>query len=159
MIVMAMKRLVSDESAVTLTISYILQFSVTVIAVLLLLFSFQAMIDRAEEGVMRSEMEVIGSDIAVRLTSVDLTITSARGASGNVNALEYEFTIPQEIAGNSYYIVIHSYDEIDLKSTAVDVETRIPFKASTNITTSTIYSSNSRHRIIYNRSSGAIEVI
>ncbi|HIH43738.1 MAG TPA: hypothetical protein HA257_01230 [Candidatus Methanoperedenaceae archaeon] len=156
---MNLKRLVSDESAVTITIRFILKFSVTVIALMLLLFSFQAMLQRAEETVMRSEMEVIGSDIALRISGMDMAITSTRGASGSVNVLEHEFAIPNEIAGNTYYIVIRSYNEIDLKSDEVDVETRIPFKANTAVTTSTIYSSTTRHRIIYNQSSGAIEVI
>lgn len=155
---MTMKRLISDESAVTITISYILKFSVTVIALLMLLFSFQAMIQRAEETVMRSEMEILGSDIALRLSSMDMTISSTRGASGSVNALEHEFAIPPEIAGNAYYIEIKS-NEIDLKSREVDVETRIPFETDTIVTPGTIHSSTTRHRIIYNQSSGAMEVI
>jgi hypothetical protein len=157
-----MKRdILNDESAVSISVGFILTFSITVIAFLMIMQTFYGMLYQAEHTVLREEFEIHGNDIAVQLTNIDTIVNVTLSSGGDIGEIRYDVSLPDKIAG-SYYSVEFSNltSEITFNSDdRLETTAKIPYVTQTTTVSSTkIYSAAGEHYLLYNPSTNLIEV-
>ncbi len=103
---MKVKKLLENESAVSITIGFILMFSITVLVFSGIVLSFYTLSQHSKETAMKASFDILGSGFAARVTSMDILLNITGSYGGTVNELEYDFSIPASIAGESYTINI-----------------------------------------------------
>jgi len=145
-------KLLKDETAVSISVGFILTFVISVIALVTVLTSFYTLMDRAEQTVMRSEFEIHGNDISMQITSIDSLVAVMNNSGAYIGVLEYELNLPDQIAGEHYSVsVVNSSHEIMLQSSD-KAETKVMIPYSTNnivVVESTIFSEAGRHYMTY----------
>lgn len=157
-----MKRdILNDENAVSISVGFILTFSITVIAFLMIMQTFYGMLYQAEHTVLREEFEIHGNDIAVQLTNIDTIVNVTLSSGGDIGEIRYDVSLPDKIAG-SYYSVEFSNltSEITFNSDdRLETTAKIPYITQTTTVSSTkIYSAAGEHYLLYNPSTNLIEV-
>ncbi|MDW7731131.1 MAG: hypothetical protein SCH66_01735 [Methanolobus sp.] len=156
-----MRRLADDENAVSVSIGFILTFSITVLILVTILSSFYSLMDQAEQTVMRDEFEIHGNDIAVKITTIDTMAGTAMRSGSSIREIRYELSLPGKIAGKPYSIEFsNTTNDIIFASEDRD-ETRVKIPFSTEDTTllsTTLYSSKAEFDIIYNPDANTIEI-
>ena len=157
-----MKRdILNDDHAVSISIGFILTFTITVIAFLMIMQTFYGMLYQAEHTVLREEFEIHGNDIAVQLTNIDTIVNVTLSSGGNIGEIRYDISLPDKIAG-SYYSVEFSNltNEIIFESDdRLETTAKIPYITQTTIVSSVkIYSAAGDHYLLYNPSTNLIEV-
>ena len=145
-------KLLKDETAVSISVGFILTFVISVIALVTVLTSFYTLMDRAEQTVMRSEFEIHGNDISMQIASIDALVAVMNNSGAYMGVLEYELNLPDQIAGEYYSVsVVNSSHEIMLQSSD-KAETKVMIPYSTNnivVVESTIFSEAGRHYMTY----------
>ncbi len=156
-----MKRLRNDENAVSLSIGFILTFSITVLVLVTILTSFYSLMNQAEQTVMRDEFEIHGSDLAVKITTIDTIAGTAINSGATVGEIRYDVSLPEKIAGKHYEIELsNTTNDIIISSEERD-ETRVKVPFSTDdatVLSTTLYSSQGEFQIVYNPSTNTIEM-
>ncbi|WP_406660501.1 hypothetical protein V7O66_11715 [Methanolobus sp. ZRKC3] len=156
-----MKRLVIDENAVSLSIGFILTFSITVLVLVTILTSFYSLMGQAEQTIMRDEFEIHGNDIAVQIAAIDTLVGSAKETGSTLGILTYELTVPDRIAGEIYSVEFANQTEEIIFISEEREETRVKIPYSTEDTTvisSTLHSSAGRHQMVYDPVKNTIEI-
>ena len=157
-----MKRdILNDDNAVSISIGFILTFSITVIAFLMIMQTFYGMLYQAEHTVLREEFEIHGNDIAVQLTNIDTIVNVTLSSGGDIGEIRYDVSLPDKIAG-SYYSVEFSNDTNEIifgSDDRLETVAKIPYVTQTTTVSSTkIYSATGNHYLSYNPSTNLIEV-
>ncbi|WP_342303925.1 hypothetical protein [Methanolobus sp. ZRKC5] len=156
---MTLRNICSDENAVSVSIGFILTFSITVLMLVMVLSSFYSLMDQAEQTVMRDEFEIHGSDIAVRIASMDTMIGAAENSGSQIGEIRYELSLPSKIAGKTYSLeFVNSTKDIVLTSDDRD-ETivKVPYYADNAVVYSTtLYSQKNEYVMTYEPDKDAI---
>lgn len=146
-------KLLKDETAVSISVGFILTFVISVVALVSVLTSFYTLMDRAEQSVMRSEFEIHGNDISMQIASIDTLVAVMNNSGGYIGELEYELNLPDQIAGEHYFVsLVNSTHEIMLQSSdKAETKVMIPYSTSNIVVVeSIIFSEAGQHYIIYN---------
>jgi hypothetical protein len=151
------ENMIRNEDAVSISLGFILMFSITVVVFCSVVLSFYTLSQNSEKAAMQSSFEILGSELAVRITTMDTLVSISNSYGGTVNSLEYDFSIPASIADEGYSVNITNTKQIILKADN-GAQTWIPFNTSSNITNKTIYSSAQDYKFIYNVTSTNITI-
>ena len=152
---MKIKKLLENEDAVSITIGFILMFSITVLVFSGIVLSFYTLSEHSKETAMMASFDILGSGFAARVTSMDTLVNLSRSYGGNVNQLEYDFSIPASIADESYGINITS-EKIFLDAEN-DAKAWIPFNSSYNINEQ-IYSNAQDYTLSYDNNNNSMKI-
>lgn len=156
-----MRRLAKDENAVSVSIGFILTFSITVLILVIILTSFYSLMNQAEQTVMRDEFEIHGSDLAVRITTIDTIAGTAIRSGATLGEIRYEVSLPEKIAGKHYTIEFSNTTSDIIISSEERDETRVKVPYSTEdtkVVSTTLYSSKGEFQIVYNPITNTIEM-
>lgn len=156
-----MRSLGKDENAVSISIGFILTFSITVLVLVVILMSFYSLMDQAEQTVMRDEFEIHGNDIAVKITTIDTMAGTAMRSGSDIGEIRYELSLPDKIAGKPYSIEFSNTtnDIIFTSEEREETRAKIPFSTEdTTLLSTTIYSSKGEYQISYDPSANTIEI-
>jgi hypothetical protein len=156
-----MNKFAPDENAVSISIGFILTFSITVLILVTILTSFYSLMGQAEQRVMRDEFEIHGNDIAVKITSIDTMVGYAAETGSTVGYLTYELQLPDKIAGQGYSVIFtdQTNDIIFVSEEREETVVKVPYSAEDiSISPTTLYSSSGKHQMTYNPVSNAIEI-
>jgi len=88
---MKIKKLLKNEDAVSISIGFILMFSITVLVFSGIILSFYSLSGQSREAAMRASFDILGSGFAARVTSMDTLVNITGSYGGTVNQLEYDF--------------------------------------------------------------------
>ncbi len=144
------KNLLKNEDAVSITVGFILTLSITVLVFSGIVLSFYTLTQQSQKAAMQASFDILGSGLAVRLTTMDTLVNISNSYGGRVNSLEYDFSIPASIANEGYSMnITNSTKQIILESDN-GAKAWVPFNTSSNIAQSTIYSSAQYYKFIYN---------
>lgn len=149
------KKLINNEEAVSITIGFILMFSITVLVFSGIILSFYTLSQRSGETAMRASFDILGSGFAVRVTSMDTLANLTISNGGTVNQLEYDFSIPASIANKGYSINI-TRKKISLDAEN-DAKAWIPFNSSFDITEE-LYSNSQDYTLYYDNNNKLIKI-
>jgi len=152
---MNIKNLIKNEDAVSITIGFILMFSITVLVFSGIILSFYTLSQRSSETAMRTSFDILGSGFAIRVTSMDTLANLTISNGGTVNQLEYDFSIPASIANKGYSI------NITRKKILLDAENDakawIPFNSSYDITEE-LYSNSQDYTLYFDNNNKSIKI-
>jgi len=152
------KNLMKNDEAVSLSVGFMLMFSITVIVFTALIISFYALSGNIEKTAMRESFKIVGEGLAIKITTVDMLISLSNSYGGSVNTLEYEFSMPESIASKSYTInITNSTYQIILES---DNGARIvaPFNISANFNARKIYSGGMNYKAKFDNINNIISI-
>lgn len=156
-----MRSLKEDENAVSISIGFILTFSITVLVLVVILMSFYSLMDQAEQTVMRDQFEIHGNDIAVKITTIDTMAGTAMRSGSDIGEIRYQLSLPDKIAGKPYSIEFSNttHDIIFISEERDETRAKIPFSTEdTTLLSTTIYSSKGEYQISYDPSANTIEI-
>ena len=153
---MKTKNLLKNEDAVSISLGFMLMFSITVLVFSAVVLSFYTLSQQSQKTAMRESFEIMGSGLAVRITTVDTLVNITSYYGGTVNALEYEFSIPAYIANQGYSINITN-KQIIIESDN-GAKAWVPFNTSSTIQEGTMYSNAEDYKFIYNRTDKTIKI-
>ncbi len=150
---MIIKKILSDDSGVTVAIETILLFAISVIFLGMIFYSFQDMSQRQSKVLMEEELLTIGNGIAKQMS--DLTIEArASQKAGSHTIISSEFEIPTSIADSAYRVTLTT-GKIILESTSSPyISVEVPVNIDMNLAkNSTLYSNDEKHTIEYDSNS------
>ena len=82
-----MRGFIHDDRAVSMSVGFILTFTITVICMSLLIGSFFTMLDRAGQTAMRDEFEIHGNEIALQITNMDTAVQIMQTSGGKIGII------------------------------------------------------------------------
>jgi hypothetical protein len=151
------RRFVKNEDAVSITLGFILMLSITVLVFSAIILSFYTLSQQSEKVAMRESFDILGSGLAIRITTVDTIVNMTNYYGGAVNSLEYEFSIPASIANEGFSInITNSTKQIILESDD-GATSWVPFNTSSDLMQTTIYSSAQDYKFNYSNNMIRIE--
>lgn len=156
---MKFRKLYKNEEAVSISIGFILMFAVTVLVFSALIISFYSLSRDTEKSAMQESFKIMGSGLAIKITSVDTLINTTNSYGGTINSLEYEIAIPESLAGKSYTINITDSPNRIIMESDNGAKVTVPFNISMNFTSRIIYSGAEIYALYYNRTSNSIDII
>lgn len=156
-----MKRLYTDNKAVSTSVGFILTFVITIITFLLVMQSSYGLMDQAEHTVMREEFEIHGNNIALQLTKIDTMVGVVNNGGGEIIDHRSELMIPIRIANEYYYVEFSNQTREIIFESNERSETRVQVAfdiENTNIMSTTLSSASGDHFLLYNSTSNVIEI-
>jgi len=114
----------TDDRAVSTTLSYVLSLGIATILVAGLLMAGATFVGDSRETVVRNELTVIGEQIASDVERVDRLVGAGDGAS--TVRLTQEF--PREVTGSTYDVVLDPTTDprLELQATDPSVTVAVP---------------------------------
>ncbi len=156
---MNFRKLYKNDEAVSISIGFILMFAVTVLVFSALIISFYSLSRDTEKSAMQESFKIMGSGLAIKITSVDMLINITNSYGGTINSLEYEIAIPESIAGKSYTINITGSPNRIIMESDNGAKVTVPINISTNFTPQRIYSGAEIYMFYYNNTGNSIDII
>ncbi len=150
---MGNRKLSKNEDAVSVSVGFILMFSITVFVFIAIIFSFYTLSQRSERAVMQESFDILGSELAVRMTTIDSLVNIADSYGGTVNTLEYDFSIPAYIAEERYTVNINNSTNQIIMESDNGAKAWIPFNSSINLIEGTIFSGADNYQLNYKSNS------
>lgn len=154
---MTLKKFIKNEDAVSITVGFILTLSLTVLVFSAIILSFYSLTQQSEKITLRESFDILGSGMALKITTMDTMVNITQSYGGAVNSLEYEFTIPASIANEGYGINITN-KQIILESDN-DVKAWVPLNTSTRIEERQIFSNAQDYEMVYNNTGNSIKIV
>jgi FlaG/FlaF family flagellin (archaellin) len=96
------RRLRQDDRAVSTTVSYVLNIAVATILMSTLLITGTGLIDDQRERTVRTELRVVGNQLADGVATVDRLANANRTQSAVIGR-----DLPRKVAGETYTIAVH----------------------------------------------------
>lgn len=133
----AFRALARDERAVSTTLGYILNLTVATLLITSLLVASGGFVDDQRRQTIRSELRVIGQQLAADLVAADeLAATADTG-----DTIRIERQLPQEVAGRTYTVSVvpnggDSY--LQLSATGSDVTVEVELALETSVAESSV---------------------
>jgi len=155
---MISKNIFKNDNAVSISIGFMLMFAITVVVFSALILSFYTLSQRTEKSAMQESFKIVGSGLAIRITTVDTLINTIDSYNGSVDMLEYEFSMPESIAGKSYTVNITSPSYNIIMEADNGARTVVPFNVSTNLTGIILYSGSENYKLYYNKTTNSIGI-
>lgn len=156
---MTSKNLIKNDDAVSISIGFILMFAVTVLMFTSVILSFYSLSQQTEKSAMRENFKIMGSGLASKITMVDTLVNTTRSYGGTVNSLEYEFSIPESIAGKTYTVNVSTSNSKIILESDNGARIVVPVNTSTNFTGIKLYSGAEAYKMKYNVSSDSIYIV
>lgn len=150
------KTFIRNEDAVSISIGFILTFSITVMVFITVMLSYQEISQQSENTANIESFKIMGSGLANKLMLFDMLINSTRSNGGRVNTLDYEFSISPPITGKDYSINITN-NRIKIESDD-EAKVLIPFNTSTEIIPTEIFSNVRIYKLSYNINDDKIKI-
>lgn len=155
---MSARKFIKNEDAVSITVGFILMLSITVLVFSATILSFYTLSQQSEKVAMRESFDILGSGLAIRITTVDTLINITNYYGGTVNSLEYEFSIPASMANEGYSInITNSTKQIILESDG-GATSWVPFNTSSSIWEKKIYSNAQDYKLTYDKTDNMIKI-
>jgi FlaG/FlaF family flagellin (archaellin) len=153
---MALKRILKNEDAVSISIGFILMFTITVIVFTGVILSFYSLSQNIEKSAMRESFKILGNGLANKITTVDTLVNISTSFGATVESIEYEFTMPDTIAGKTYSMnLTNTSFEIILEANNGAL-VGAPFSVSNNFTGRKFYGGAEYFVLKYNKNDKTI---
>lgn len=153
---MIQKKLITDESAITVAVETIIFFSISIIFMGMIFLSFQGLNQKQSSLLMEEQLINIGNGIAGKMSDM---IVEARISNtlGSHTSLKSDFWIPEKIVDDTYSIKLKGKKILLESTTGTYVSVEVPVDSSLILAqNSTIYSTDESHGLEYDSASSAL---
>ena len=144
---MRTRRIISDESGITIAVETILMFGISVIFLGMIFLSFQGLNQKQGKILMQEEYLALGNEIAKRMSDM---VVEARASlsSGSRTAIESEFSMPVKIADNTYSVKLLAGKIIIESTSGPYVSVEVPLDSNIRVAeNSTIQSLSDTYKL------------
>lgn len=118
------------DRAVSSALNYVLSLGIAALLTTGLLMAGGDFVSDRQEQVVRSELEVIGQQVAADIHRADRLATAGRGSP----TVRLNQTIPERITGSAYQITLDAGDaELELQSTDPQVFVRVQLQTAAGL--------------------------
>lgn len=117
------------DRAVSVTVNYVLTLTITTLLLSMLFVSAGGLIESQSERAIRSELDVLGQQLAADIESADRLATAGENNSTEV---AIETTLPPRVAGRDYRITVGG-SELELRTTDPEVSVTVPFTTTNEV--------------------------
>ncbi|MBE0522613.1 MAG: hypothetical protein IBX39_10170 [Candidatus Methanoperedenaceae archaeon] len=149
--------ILKDENAVSISLGFILMFSITVIVFSIVVLSFYSLTQDMKKDAMLESYSMLGSRLSIKMTIFDTILNTANSYGGTVNSLEYEFTAPAVIAAEVYTInITNATNEVIVESDLA--RTVSPFNISSEFNGRKLYSGAENYKFTYDAAGNTINI-
>jgi len=93
--VLAIKRIVSDESGITVAVETILLFSISIIFLGMIFMTFQGFVQNQGKILMQENFMSVGQGIAKKMTDMNMEARASLAAGSNTSIIS-EFRMPSK---------------------------------------------------------------
>ncbi len=157
---MSLKNLIKNEDAVSITVGFILTVSITVLVFSGIIIAFYALSQQSEKAAAISSLDILGSGVAVRITTMDTLVNISNSYGGSpclcVNSLEYDFSIPASVSHEGYSVnITNSTKQVILESDS-GVESWNPYNTSSSFAGTVIDSNSQDYKFAYDKTNNII---
>ncbi len=150
------KNLLENEEAVSVSIGFILNFSVTIVIFSIIILSFYSLVWQAEKTSQKESFEIQGSGHSIRITTIDSIVDLSNSYGWKINNLEYDFSIPASVAGSDYKTNI-TRNKIVLESDNGAIA-YIPLNSTSVFENQEFYSDVQNFKFVYNGTNNKITI-
>jgi len=154
--VMGLKNLLKNDDAVSISIGFILMFSITVLLFATIILVFYTFISLSEKTSMKESFEIQGNGLAIKIITIDTLVNISNSYGGTLNTLEYEFSIPATIAGKTY--TMNLTDKQIIIESDNGAKAWVPFNSSSRLADLVIGSGAQNYKLAYNRTYNEINI-
>ncbi len=157
----SIRSFVRDDRAVSISVGFILTFTITFVTMIVLVSSFHSMMDSAEHTVMRNEFEIHGNEISLQISNIDTAISITNSMGGRVDDMSYQLKLPDTIANKQYSVEFSDNPKEIIFEADGREETRIKVSYTTqelSLKPAKLYSGSNKFLMIYNSTSKMIEI-
>jgi len=150
------KKLITDDSAITVAVETIIFFSISIIFMGMIFLSFQGLNQKQSSLLMEEKLMNIGNGIAEKMSDM---IVEARisNTMGSHTSIKSDFWIPEKIVDDTYSIKLTGSKILLESTTGTYVSVEVPVDSSLILAeNSTIYSNDESHGLEYDSASGAL---
>jgi hypothetical protein len=146
---MIQRKLITDETAITVAIETIIFFGISIIFMGMIFLSFQGLNQKQSNLLMEEQLEQIGNGIAKKMS--DMAVEARRSYSrGSHTFIESDFWIPDKIVDDTYSIKLTGNKILLESTTGKYVRVEVPIDSNINLAqNSTIYSMDESFGIKY----------
>ena len=126
----------TDERAVSVTVSYAMNLAVAAILIAGLMTVTGDVIEDRRDGATRSELTVVGNRVTADLMSADRL-----AQAGDDPEVRIETTLPNRVAGAHYTITVNATPpdpHVTLQPTGSSVSVTVPFRNATAVRNGTV---------------------
>ncbi len=156
-----LRKLHDDENAVSISIGFILTFSITVLIMVTVLSSFYSLMDRSEQTVMHDEFEIHGNDIAVRIATIDTMVGTTANSGSDIDEIRYELSLPMKIAGKPYSVefINSTKDIVFISDERENTRVKVPYYTeNTRVISTTLQSTQGGYTMTYEPETNTITI-
>lgn len=146
---MSFKDMLKNDDAVSISLGFILILSITVIVFSAVVLSYYTLAQQSQKTATRESFNLLGSELALRMTTIDTLINITGSLDGGVNSLEYEFSIPPSLADNYYTVNITNTSKKIILESDNGAKAWVPYNTSANIEGKVLSSSQESYKMVY----------
>lgn len=154
----ALKNFLNNDDAVSISVGFILTFSLTVLIFVSVILSFYSLSHQSEKTAMQESFNIIGHRIAVEMVTTDSMVNTINSLGGTVNSIEYEFTIPDSIAANTYSVNITNSTHDIIMESDNGAKVMVPFNISAMLFERKFYSGAEYYKFEYYKDRSGITI-
>lgn len=140
------------DRAVSVSLNYVLTLAITTMLMTGLLFATSSIVEDRRDSATRSELRVVGEQVASSLMAAD------RLAQSDASTVEVVAEGPERVAGSRYTVTLNgTSQEVVLETGNGDVVVRVPFDNTTAVSESS--ASGGRVSIVLTNAGGPNEAL
>lgn len=150
-------KMIRNEDAVSITLGFIMMFSITVLVFSAVIISFYTLSQQSARIATTESFNILGSGIALKIATVDGLINATNYYGGTVNTFEYGFSVPASMASDDYSInITNSTNRVIILEAENGAKSWIPYNTSINLEGKLIFSGIEDYKLTYNGTSNQI---
>lgn len=142
------------DRAVSTTLNYVLSLGIATLLITGLLLAGGTFVDDRRENVVRSELTVVGQQIAADLARADRLVTASAGPTD----VRVEQSLPERITGVLYRVSLHESPDQRLVLNTTEVEVSVAVNVTTRTPLEDSRAEGGDLSIVYDESGGHLEV-
>jgi hypothetical protein len=127
-----------NDRAVSSTLNYVLSLAIAALLVTGLLIASGSFVEDRQEQVIRSELRVIGQQVASDIARADRLVTASDDPANATVSVDQQF--PDRITGTTYRLTLVEQEdpELVLTTTSPDVEVTVDVQNRTSVSESSV---------------------
>ncbi|MFZ2410566.1 MAG: hypothetical protein WAW23_03250 [Candidatus Methanoperedens sp.] len=152
-------KMIRNEDAVSITLGFILIFFITILVFSAVIISFYTLSRQSQQIATTQSFDILGSGIALKISSTDGLINLTQYYGGTVNTLDYGFSIPASMASDDYSInITNGTNRVILLESDNGAKTWIPYNTSIMLEEKLFFSGIEDYKLTYNGTSNRIVI-
>lgn len=150
----------NDDNAVSVSVSFIITFSIVVFVSIAITGTFYQIEDKSKYITAREQMLTCGNDLSNKISEVDHIVKNTRDNGGTLKSINTSYDLPDKITNERYKIkILPSEEKLIFETLSSSHKMVVPYHTNTiNLTQKIIYSDSEEHYLYYNKTTNEVVI-